>query len=433
MTIRRAVLAAVLVASLVLMVFVIGWEPGTREPAGPSTDIKIVVIGVDGLDWFLMRKLLEQGTLPSITPLLTRGLTGEIAADPPMIPEAGWTVLARGRGLAEDERARLASTGGRLFGLAPELGRLVARAGGTALSVGWPASWPVGESERLVVAPYRPEAPVHETGLPAAIVSGDALSASDDVAARVAVAVARNENLCEGEFRRLIFDGSAGDEEWSEHLLAARWAFLSDLTTIDVAASLMADEEPDLTMVCFGGLDVIVHRFLAPAMPSFFDGAPPEYERYESVLTNYFVFIDSCIERLRRLTDENTAFIICSTYGTHPSMDIPTITGSHSGGPPGVMIVRGANIAPRPQVLSLAGQDMAPTLLALLGLAIPTDMDGRVVTEALPGGLLKHFPLSYSGETGPAGIDPAPSDLEACDALVSERLAMLRAAMARQE
>ncbi len=433
MTIRRAILAALLVASLVLMVFVIGWEPGTREPAGPSTGIKIVVVGVDGLDWYLMRKLLEEGRLPSITPLLTRGLTGEIATDPPMIPEAGWTVLARGRGLAEDERARLASTGGRLFGLAPELGRLVARSGGTALSVGWPASWPVGESEGLVVAPYRPESLIHETGLPAAIVSGDALSCSDEVAARVADAVARNEELCEDEFRRLIFDGNAGDEEWSEHLLAARWAFLSDLITIDVAASLMADEEPDLTMVCFGGLDAIGHRFLASAMPSFFADSPPEYERYGSVLSNYFVFIDSCIERLRRLTDENTVFIICSTYGTHPSNDVPTITGSHSGGPPGVFIVRGANIAPRPQAISLAGQDMAPTLLALLGLAIPTDMDGRVVTEALPGGLLKSHPLSYSGETGPEGIDPAPSDLEACDALVSERLAMLRAAMARHE
>ncbi len=433
MTIRRAILAVLLVASLVLMSFVIGWEPGTRAPVGPSTGLKIVVVGVDGLDWFLMRKLLEEGALPSITPLLTRGLTGEIAADMPTVPEAGWTVLARGRGLTENERARLASTGGRLFGLAPELGRLVARSGGTALSVGWPASWPVGESERLVVAPYRPETPIHETGLPAAILSGAALSSSDDVAARVADSVARNEGLCEDEFKRLIFDGNAGDGEWREHLLAARWAFLSDLTTIDVAASLMADEEPDLTLVCFGGLDVILHRFLAPAMPSFFEGSPPGYEQYEGVLTNYFVFIDSCIERLRRLTDENTVFVICSTYGTHPSLDVPTISGSHSGGPPGVMILRGANIAPRPRPLSLTGEDMAPTILALLGLAIPTDMDGRVVKEILPGGLLRNHPLSYSGETGPEGIDPAPSDLAAGDALVSERLAMLRATMTRHE
>ena len=433
MSIRRAILAAALVASVALMIIVIGWEPGTRAPAGPSTGLKIVVVGVDGLDWFLMRKLLEEGALPAITPLLSRGLTGEIAAELPAIPEAGWTVLARGRGLTEGERTRLAGTGGRLFGLAPELGRLVARSGGTALSVGWPASWPVGEPEGLVVAPYRPESLMHETGLPAAIVSGDALSCSDEVAARVTDAVTRNEELCEGEFRRLIFDGDSDEEGWSRHLLAARWAFLSDLITIDVAASLMADEEPDLTMVCFGGLDVVGHRFLASAMPSFFTDSPPEYERYGSVLSNYFVFIDSCIERLRRLTDENTVLIICSTYGTHPSLDTPGISGAHTSGPPGVLILRGANIAPRPRALSLAGEDLAPTVLALLGLAIPTDMDGRVVREALPGGLLRSHPLAYSGEISPEGIDPLPSDLAVGDALVAERMTMLRSGMARQE
>ena len=195
----------------------------------------------------------------------------------------------------------------------------------------------------------------------------------------------------------------------------------------------MADEEPDLTMVCFGGLDAIGHRFLAPAMPSFFPNMPPEYERYGSVLTNYFVFIDSCVERLRRLTDENAVFVICSTYGTHPSFDIPAISGSHSSGPPGVLILRGSNIAQRQQALALTGEDVAPTVLALLGLAIPTDMDGRVVQEALPVGLLRDHPLSYSGGTRVEGIDPRPSDLAAADVLVSERLAMLRAGMARLE
>ena len=433
MTIRRAILVVLLVAAVVLMAVVISWEPATRAPAGPSTGLKIVVIGVDGLDWFLMRKLLEEGTLPSIASLLKRGLTGELAPALPAIPEVGWTVVARGRGLTENERARLAGADGRLFGLAPELGKLVAQSGGTALSVGWPASWPVDESEGLVVAPYRPETLIHETGLPAAILSGDALSCSDEVAAKVADAVARNEGLCEDEFRRLIFDGGAGDSGWSEHLLAARWAFLSDLTTIDVAASLMADEEPDLIMVCFGGLDAIGHRFLAPAMPSFFPNMPPEYERYGSVLTNYFVFIDSCVERLRRLTDENAVFVICSTYGTHPSFDIPAISGSHSSGPPGVLILRGSNIAQRQRALALTGEDVAPTVLALLGLAIPTDMDGRVVQEALPVGLLRNHPLAYSGEIRPEGIDPRPSDLAAGNALVSERLKTLRAAMARNE
>jgi hypothetical protein len=431
MTIRRAALASVLVASVALLTIVIGWEPGSRAPEGPSTGLKVVVVGVDGMDWFLMRKLLEEGALPSITSILRRGVTGEIAADLPAIPENGWTTLARGRGLTENERARLAGADARLFGLAPELAELVVRSGGSALSVGWPASWPVGDAQALVVAPFRPDAPVHETGLPAAILRGDARSCSDGLCDRVSGIVAGSESAAESEFRRLIFNGGADESGWSEHLLAARWAFLSDLATADVAAGLMAGEEPDLAMVCFGGIDAIGHRFLAPAMPSFFAETPPEYESYESLLTNYYVFIDSCIERLRRLTDEDTVFIICSTYGTHPSLDVPTISGAHTSAPPGVLILRGPSIAQRPRAISLAGEDLTPTVLALLGLAIPTDIDGRVLQEVLPAGLLGSHPLEYSGSILPEGADPTPSDLMAADAAVAERMSRLRDGMAR--
>lgn len=430
MTTRRAILAAVLVASVVLLIIVIGWEPVDRTPSGPSTDLKIVVVGVDGLDWFLMRQFIEDGSLPAISSFLRRGITGEIAADLPPVPETGWTVLARGRDLSEPERARL-SSGGRLFGLAPELAELVARSGGKALSVGWPASWPVEGSSSMVVAPYRQDASIHETALPAAIVAGDALSSSSDAADRVAAAIARTEGGCEEEFRRRIFDGDSSDG-WDEHLLAARWAFLSDLTTIEVAAGLLADEEPDLTMVCFGGMDAVTHRFLVSTAPSFFPERPPDHELYETVLRNYFVFIDSCIERLRRLTDENdTVFIICSAYGTHPSVDVPTISAAHTNGPPGVLILRGPDVPRRQQALSLSGVDLGPTVLALLGVEIPLDMDGRVLQAALPPAVMRDHPPQYSGSTEPSGIEPASSDLETADARVSERLSSLRAGMTR--
>jgi hypothetical protein len=429
MTARRVVLAAVLLACVALLIIVVGWEPGDRTPPGPLTGRKIVVVGVDGLDWFLTREMLERGEMPATSTLIARSLIGEVAADLPPVPQVGWTVLARGRGLSESELGRVAIGGGRLFGLAPELAEQVARAGGTALSVGWHASWPVSEAAGLVVAPYRAEARSHETGLPAAIVGSGAPDCSPDVADRVAASLERSENQCEAEFRRLIYDGGPGDGEWNEHLLAARWAFLSDLTTVDVAASLLADEEPDLTMVCFGGLDAVTHRFLAPALPSFFTGPPPEYERYADIVPNYFTFIDSCIERLRRLTDEDTVFIICSTYGTHPSADLAGVSAAHTSAPPGVMIVRGAEIASRPRALPVSCADVAPTLLATLGLKIPPDMDGRVLTEMIPARLLRAHPLQYEGSIGPSGREPVQAEVDTADGAVSARLERLRGEM----
>jgi hypothetical protein len=432
MTKGRATLAAFLVVALALLAVAIWWQPADREPTGPSTGLKVVVIGVDGMDWFLTRQLLEEGALPATTSFLRRGITGEVSADVPSVPEVGWTILGRGGALTERELARVGAGGGRLHGLAPELAELVARSGGTALSVGWPASWPAGNERSLLVAPYRPESALHETGLPAAILGGDRLSCSADVSDHVAASVAQSEETFEAEFRSRIFDGPPSDDAWSEHLMAARWAFLSDLTTVDIAAGLMADEEPDLTMVCFSGLDAVLHRFLAASRPEFFPETPPDHERYADIVTNYFVFIDGCIERLRRLTnEEKTVFIVCSTYGTHPTLDVPTISGAHTEAPPGVFILRGPEIPRGQRAISLTTVDVAPTVLALLGLPIPVDMDGRVLQRALPPRVATEHPPEFAGSMAPAGADPDAPDLAAADAAVSARIDAIEAGAAR--
>ncbi len=404
------------------------WQPGEPAPEGPSTGLQVVIVGIDGADWFLMGKLLEQGRLPTINGLLQRGQSGEVAANLPFVPEMGWTQLGRGRALTEEQTMHVA-VGGRLYGIAPELAELVQRAGGRAVSVGWPASWPVGDTATTSVAGYRPATQAHELGLPPTVLRGGTSQASSgELAEFVDTVIERNEASCEAEFRRLIFDGEPSDAQWAERLLAARWAFLSDAITSDLAASLIADVEPDVALVCFGGLDAVVHRFLSPAMPDFFPGAPPEESLYEEVLASYYDFIDGAIERLRRLTDENTVFIICSVYGTHPSPDAPGASASHSNGPPGVLIVRGANIPRRARTLSVATVDLAPTVLAMLGMEVPSSADGRVVTDILPTGLLEKHPLAYSDDDGRAEPAGTP-DVAAMDRLVAERMEFLRAGM----
>jgi hypothetical protein len=422
---RRAFLAVVLLVSIALLIIVIAWHPSRPEPSGPTTGLDVVLIGVDGMDWFLLRDLMGEGAMHSTASLLSRGVTGEVAADLPALPEIGWTVIGRGRGLSEDELATVEEPGGRLYGLTPQLARLVDSAGGRALTVGWPASWPADGEHGMVVAPYLPQSPVHERGLTAAILGGDMHACPQELRERVNTLVARSEEMLDPEFRRLIFDGDA-EGQWAAHVEAARWAFLADLTTIDIAASLMADESPDLTMICLGGLDAVSHRFLAPAMPSFFPGEGEESAAYADVLDNYYQFVDTCIERIRRLTDENTVIIICSAYGMHPTADIPGVSGTHGDGPPGVFILRGPKVQQRNKPIELSTQDVSPTVLALLGVTIPTDMDGRVLPDAMPERLLLDFPLSYGGSMRIADLVPEPEAVAGADALVSDRLSLLR-------
>jgi hypothetical protein len=430
MTIGRAVLVAVLAASVILLAVVIGWEPDSETTEGPSSGIKVIIIGIDGADWFMLGRLLEEGVMVSLPPLLRRSVTGEIAADLPAVPDVGWTVMGRGMSLTETELARVRAGDGRLRGLRPELVKLVAEAGGDALSVGWPASWPAVEGRGDLVAPYTLQATVHGTGLtPALFEGGPDQTQNESFRARVDEIAARDLSDSEAEFRRLIFDGEAIGDGWEEHLLAARWALLADRIAIDVAASLIASEEPDLALVYLGGLDAVGHRFLGPAMPDYFTELPPESGAYSAVLPNYYAFIDGCIERVRRLTDENYLLIVCSAYGTHPSLDVPGLFGAHSNGPPGVLIARGPDMPPRPQPISLSTVDMAPTALAAIGVRIPTNLEGRVVPGMVPGGLLRAHPPVYTGTAEIEAAEPSAQSVSMMERLAEERLAFLREQM----
>jgi hypothetical protein len=430
MTIGRSVLVALLAASVILLAVVISWEPGTAPSEGPSSGIKVIVLGIDGADWYMLGRLMDEGRMTSLAALIRQSITGEVTADMPPVPDVGWTILGRGMELTDQEMSAAGAADGRLRGLPPELGELVAAAGGSALAVGWPASWPAAGGGEMLVTPFTSGAPVHGNGLPPTLYAdGVAQTFPDTLDGRLASIVIRDEGLCESEFRRVVFAGDAIDDGWGDNLLAARWAFLSDLITVDTAAQLIASEQPDLALICLGGLDAVGHRFLAPATPEFFSESSPESERYSDVLVNYYGFIDRCIERIRRLTDEHTVFIVCSTYGTHPSADLAGLSGSHSNGPPGVLVARGPRMTPRPTPIELSTKDVAPTVLATLGVRIPTDLEGRLIPELVPQGLLREHPPTYSGRVEITAREPTAEELEVMRGLAEQRLEFLRSRM----
>jgi hypothetical protein len=424
---RRAISIAVLVVSAVVLAVAIGWQPDTPDDERPSTGLDVVVLGVDGLDWFLLRRYVEEGRMPTFERLLRSSLQTQVVPTRPPIPDAGWVVLGRGRGLGPEESARLEADGDRrLFGITPDVVRAVERAGGSAVSIGWPASWPAAATGPAVAAPYAAAPPSHEQSIaPAFFAEAPGQASSPDLAARIDAAVARSEREAAASFAREIYGGTLPeDPAWARHMAAAAWGYLADRIVLDVAGGFIAEEEPDLALVYLGGLDAVEHRFLAPAMPDYFEGdtSPQEYSR---VLPNYYSFIDEALARLIRLVDQDTIIIICSVYGVHPSVDVPSISGSHVNSPPGVFIVRGPDLSPPVTGFQVATADLAPTVLAALGVPIPSEMEGRMLTEVLPSWLLSLFPPDYEPEGIPPQDPPEDVDTGALDALVNSRLGML--------
>lgn len=74
------------------------------------------------------------------------------------------------------------------------------------------------------------------------------------------------------------------------------------------------------------------------------------------------------------------------------------LSGAHT--PRGMFVGCGGPIADRGEASDLQIQDVAPTLLYLLGLPIPTDMDGRCLEEIVEAGFWEASPVRHE--------DPAP-------------------------
>ncbi len=432
---RRAASIAILVLSVVLLAIAIAWQPSGPGAELPGTGIDVVLVGIDGLDWFLVTRYVEEGRMPTLERLLRSAVRAEVTPTRPPVPDAGWTVLGRGRGLSSEERSRLEEGGDRrLFGITPDVARVAHRGGRSAVSIGWPTSWPAAAAGPLVAAPYVPNAPSHDLSIaPSFFAGAPGQASSPALAEMIDTIVARNEAESARAFTQEIYGGPAPtDPVWERHLTAARWGYLADRIVLDVAGGLIAEEEPDLALVYLGGLDAVEHRFLAPAMPDFF-GAYQAPEEYTQVLPNYYRFIDEGLKRLLRLADERTLFIVCSVYGVHPSGDVPATSGSHANSPPGVLIVRGPNLSPQDAPLTVTTADLAPTVLAAVGVTIPTEMDGRMLVGALPSWLLERFPPDYEPtDLPPPEPPPDASNATVLDGLVDARLGMLLGGLSRR-
>jgi hypothetical protein len=73
-------------------------DAATLHDALPFPRPKVVVIGIDGADWNVIRPLIDRGRLPALASLVREGATGDLESIPPMNSPALWTTVATGVG-----------------------------------------------------------------------------------------------------------------------------------------------------------------------------------------------------------------------------------------------------------------------------------------------------------------------------------------------
>jgi predicted AlkP superfamily phosphohydrolase/phosphomutase len=255
-----------------------------RSTEGPATARPVVVVGIDGAEWSVIRELWAEGKLPALRAMADAGIAATLRTDYAISPVI-WTTIATGQpprvhGITDfvvptpQGDVPVASTLRRV----PALWNMASTAGRRVAVVSWWASWPA-EAVRGVVVSDRALLPVRDGVFPA--------SFAPRLAALEAAARSRPNR----------FGGNPA---------TAR----RDLVTAEAGVAL-ASEGYDLTLVYFRGVDVASHLYWRHFRPrGFAAGDSAEVAAHRDEVPRVYEATDAAIGRLRAAVPSANFFVV---------------------------------------------------------------------------------------------------------------------------
>jgi predicted AlkP superfamily phosphohydrolase/phosphomutase len=405
---------------------------------GGRRDTKVVMLGIDGMDWSIADRLMEEGKLPNIASVIERGTRSDLRTIEPLIKSPMiWATIATGKGprkhgitdfVDDAEGAPLYNSFGwrarPIWDILGENGRRVC-------VMNWMVTWPARETNGYWISDLIPFAP--EDGFDRV----ENLTYPEELAERLDPYRKPFTETTDDEIAPFL-----NGDDWrttTNHDIEAgvssfRTIYANDQSVRDMALHLLETEDDlDFFAVYLNGLDLCCHRYWGQMDPTPLSGQLTEesIEVFKDVIPRYYEHIDRFVGEVLDRLDENTTLVICSDHGFRGPYfsDQGLRLGIWMHGPLGVLAAMGPGISVGGEVGEASVFDVTPTLLALYGLPVARDMDGFVLEGLLSEDVLDSSPVDYidtyevdSKFTGDLSESPGASPV---DEEIKERLRSL--------
>lgn len=357
---------------------------------------KVLVIGWDAADWKVIEPLMQQGKMPALKKFMEEGVYGRIQTlDPPLSPML-WTSIATGfradrhgiggfiEPLPDGSGLRPVTTTSRkvkaIWNILNQVGKR------SNVVAWWPsnpaepingvmvsnlyqvANKPLGKEWEMPKGTIHPESMIDE--LKDLRVHPQEISMS--MAAPFIPELAKNKEL-KKEKR------SIGIAKVIAHAASVHSA----------STHLMEKKDWDFMAVYHDAIDHFCHltmRFHPPRRPQI---SEEDFNTYSGVVEAGYRFHDMMLERTMELIDDDTTVILLSDHGFHSDHQRPLYIPNEPSGPAvehspyGIIAMRGPGI--KKGGIEISGTsvlDITPTILALYGLPVGKDMEGKVIYQA---------------------------------------------------
>jgi tetratricopeptide (TPR) repeat protein len=382
---------------------------------------RVLLVGWPAVDWKLLHPLLDSGAMPNLARLIGRGVIGNLTAPMPLVAPLLSTSLVTG--------VRAAKHG--------MLGE--ARPGVSLRDRNCPAFWdflkPAGVATHLVNWPLTD--PAEDTGGACVADSFFALSRQprDATACQLVQPPGLAQSLTplrigpdevdDATLRFFVPELDRACREDDDRLRQLARAIARTISVQAVTNWLMANRAWEVTAVCFDLLPDLLSWALPLHAPKLGAVGQLEFELYRHVLDAACGSLDLLLGPLLQAAGEESTVFLVSDHGlllgeTRPGRTPQDVLKAKTWRRrEGVLVISGPACRKDEVIFGAKLLDVAPTVLAALGIAPLPVMEGRILTEAFAAPLPDE--PSPAPVLWPSRLEPEFSSSEMDDAQV-ERL-----------
>lgn len=354
---------------------------------------RLLLIGWEAADWNIIHPLLDRGELPALSSLVDRGVLGKLASLHPVAPIINWTSIATGK--AADKHGIVGafepdSRTGRLRPVtgksrrAKALWQITSERGLATHVVGWFGAEPAECVSGIFVSPSFAAPRKHSFD---AWPMSNGCVLPEDIAATLADLRMHPSEVPSGALLPFVPRAGEVDQRYDDRL--AKIAFgLAACCSIHNAATWTLENRPwDFMAVYYNAIGYFSDHFMVYHPPRMRTVAEGEFELYRDVVNSIYRFQDQMLARLIQIAGDEASIVLVSANGFESGNRRPERTNAGFRLPElwardqGILCVCGTGVRRDELVRGASVLDVAPTILALLGLPLGEDMDGKVLLD----------------------------------------------------
>ena len=405
---RLAALLAVAVGAALAGLAACGGERGTETGTSASEGVvtrqgevaaeaafrppgRVLLLGIDGATLRIITPMIEAGRLPNLARLAAEGSSGPLRSFRPLYSPRVWNSIATGKtpdkhGIegfvktdSKGEDQLYLSTDRR----AHALWNIASDAGMTVGVVNWWNTYPPDLIHGVMISDHvRPERMAELREFTGAVTedAADSKTWPPEWTPRAIRVLAERRDVTQIEDP---FLGNVGMARWMQKEELSR-RYYEDAAAARIGLDIEEELHPDLLMVLLSGIDRVSHHIWASVEPDELYPksmwlTPRQREAALDALHGYYAYTDAIIGLFLRRFVATDLVLVVSDHGFEAGEHMGALSGVHESekAQDGILFIRGPGIPPGGDTSGTTVNDIAPSVLAWLGLPLGRDMDGK--------------------------------------------------------